>query len=195
MTTANERLSSWRFWVPIALQTVLIAAIPAQAVYTHLTGKTVILQTAPVDPYDLLRGYSVTLSYDISRADNLKSLPGWRTPPKTLNSQSDVGIFVILQAPAETASARPRPWKPVAVSYNRPAVKPNQIALKGRMNNYSWVEYGLESYYIPESERQEIDDTIRETQRKQPGVVEVKVDSQGNAVPVSLWLNDRNYRF
>ncbi|HAA32846.1 MAG TPA: membrane-anchored protein, partial [Cyanobacteria bacterium UBA8553] len=65
----------WRFWVPLLFQTILILAVPAQALYTQLTGKTVILQTVPVDPYELLRGYSQTLRYDISRQDNLRKLP------------------------------------------------------------------------------------------------------------------------
>ena len=72
----------WRFWIPLILQTALIAAVPAQAVYTHLTGRTVVLKTVPVDPYDLLRGYSQTLAYDISQPNNLKSLPGWKTIPQ-----------------------------------------------------------------------------------------------------------------
>ena len=68
-------ISIWRFWAPLLFQTALILAVPAQAVYTQLTGKTVILQTIPVDPYELLRGYSQTLRYDISIQDNLRKLP------------------------------------------------------------------------------------------------------------------------
>ena len=56
-------ISIWRFWAPLLFQTVLILAVPAQAVYTQLTGKTVILKTIPEDTYELLRGYSQTMIY------------------------------------------------------------------------------------------------------------------------------------
>ena len=78
--TQNQETRSplplWRFAVPLLLQIGLVLVPPAQSVYTHITGKTVILQTIPVDPYDPLRGYSQTLSYDISRLETLKKLPG-----------------------------------------------------------------------------------------------------------------------
>ena len=76
-----KRLPAWRLWVPLLLQIGLIAAVPATAVYTFMTGKTVVLQTAPVDPYDLLRGYYQVLSYDISDRTNLEKLPGWKDLP------------------------------------------------------------------------------------------------------------------
>ncbi|KAM3089787.1 GDYXXLXY domain-containing protein [Phormidesmis sp. 146-35] len=195
-------LPQWRFWLPLVLQTVLIASVPAQAVYTHLTGRTAVLQTAPVDPYDLMRGYSVTLNYDISRTDNLKSLPGWKSLPKNSNYSStqdylaeDTIVYVTLQAPANNSANRPKPWKPVAVSGDRPAnLKPNQIALKGR-SQYGSLQFGLETYYMPESRRDEVNDNIQQNQRKNPGVVEVKIDAQGNAVPLTIWVGDRRYSF
>lgn len=193
---------SWRFWLPLAFQTALIVAIPAQAILVHLTGKTAILQTAPVDPYDLLRGYSQTLSYDISRKQTLEKLPGW----KELNNEKrdSLNLYVILEAPTEPATSdRPKPWKPVAVSASRPENLPkNQVALKGRLR-YGTITYGLETYYFPEDQREQLNKDINQAQtgveRSQgkplPFVVEVKVDSQGNSVPESLWVRDRNYRF
>jgi uncharacterized membrane-anchored protein len=202
MTTipaSSSRLPAWRLWLPLLLQTALIAAIPAQAVYTHWSGRTVILQTAPVDPYDLLRGYSQTLGYTISDTNTLKSLPGWNTLPKMPGNPAyladNSSLYVTLEAPAASNQGRPKPWKPVAVNRDRPSsLKPNQVVLKGRAN-YNRIEYGLETYYMPEDQREEINATITQTQRRQPGVVEIKVDAQGNAVPVSLWVGDRNYRF
>ena len=76
-----KRLPAWRMWVPLLLQIGLIAAVPATAVYTFITGKTVVLQTVPVDPYDFLRGYYQVLSYDISARTNLQKLPGWKDLP------------------------------------------------------------------------------------------------------------------
>lgn len=198
-------LPVWRFWLPLLLQTALITSIPAQAVYIHLTGRTAIIQTAPVDPYDFLRGYSQTLSYEISRENNLEKLPGWKNLVKERKDDQISNIYVILEAPAQKAnsSGRPDPWKPIAVSGTRPSNLPaNRVAIKGQMR-YGQVTYGLETYYFPEDQREQINQDIGQAQSSQerqqgksiPFVVEVKVDAQGNAVPVSLWVRDRNYRF
>ncbi|MEG5140786.1 MULTISPECIES: GDYXXLXY domain-containing protein [unclassified Microcoleus] len=207
-----KRLPAWRMWVPLLLQIGLIAAVPATAVYTFVTGKTVVLQTVPVDPYDLLRGYYQVLSYDISDPTNLEKLPGWKDLPaekvhcppgvvcaeKTHNVKPQISFYVILESPkAATNPGRPQAWKPVRVSLENPANLPaNQIAIKGKYNSWR-MEYGLETYYMPESEREKVNQEISEAQRnqRQSFVVEVKVDKTGHAVPVSLWVRDRNYRF
>ncbi len=210
-----KRLPAWRLWVPLLLQIGLIAAVPATAVYTFITGKTVVLQTAPVDPYDFLRGYYQVLNYNISDRTNLQKLPGWKDlpaetpcppgaacPPNTHNVKAQTSFYVILEAPkarskAATNPDRPQAWKPVRVSLenlgNLPA---NQIAIKGKYNGWR-MEYGLETYYMPEDEREKVNQEISEAQRnqRQSFLVEVKVDKTGHAVPVSLWVGDRNYRF
>ncbi|MBD2312538.1 GDYXXLXY domain-containing protein [Desertifilum sp. FACHB-1129] len=201
---SRKLLPSWRLWLPFVFQAALIISVPAQAVYTHLMGKTVILQTMPVDPYDLLRGYSQTLSYDISRWDTLQALPGWKELLEEPNSNESfpapgTSFYVVLEEPEtpEAANAEPLPWKPVQVSRNRPSqLNPNQVAIKGYFN-YAQIKYGLETYYMPEDQRQQINHDISAAQLSEdrPFRVEVKVDERGRAVPVSLWISDRNYRF
>jgi uncharacterized membrane-anchored protein len=199
-----QPIKPWRFWIPLFLQTALIISIPAQAVYIHLTGKTIILQTAPVDPYDFLRGYSQTLGYDISNYNNLEILPGGKeTFAKVRRNSTPSDIYVVLETPTQqVTSGRPKPWKAVKISDRPLALAPNQIAIKGLIQ-YNRITYNLESYYFPEDQREQFNNDINAVQRgrlRQPGkaqpfVVEAKVDSQGNAVPVSLWVGDRNYRF
>ncbi|MEG4943011.1 GDYXXLXY domain-containing protein [Microcoleus sp. F4-D5] len=209
---AAKRLPAWRLWVPLLLQIGLIAAVPATAVYTFITGKTVVLQTAPVDPYDFLRGYYQVLSYDISDLTNLQKLPGWKDlptektpcppgivcPKNPYNVKPKTSFYVILEAPkTATNPGRPQAWKPVRVSLENPGNLPaNQIAIKGKYNGWR-MEYGLETYYMPEDEREKVNQEISEAQRKQRQsfLVEVKIDKTGHAVPVSLWVRDRNYRF
>ncbi len=209
----QKRMPAWRLWVPLLLQTAIVLAAPAQPLYTTLTGKTVVLKTVPVDPYDFLRGYSQTLSYDISRQENLRSLPGWKAlvkqhleakatdlPPSVppLNSlPTGIRFYVILEAPAAKTNS-PQAWKPVRVSSKMPKSLPaNQIALKGKSSGNS-IDYGLESYYMPEARRDEINQEINQAQssrQRQAIVVEAKVDAQGRAVPISFWISDRRYRF
>jgi uncharacterized membrane-anchored protein len=203
MTAHN--IPGWRFWLPLAAQVALILAVPAQAVYTQIVGRTAILQTAPVDPYDLLRGYYVTLSYDISRRETLQNLPGGEilvTPDLSASTpslfQTGMPFYVVLESAATAASPIPQPWRPVRVSGDRPTDLPaNQIALQGNYRR-GIISYGLEAYYIPEDQRIEINEQISQSQQSdaaQPFVVEVKVDAQGQAVPISLWVGDRNYKF
>lgn len=207
-TQSASTIPVWRFWVPLLVQMALILSVPAQAVYTQLTGRTVVLQTVPVDPYDLLQGYSVALSYNISNLDTLRSLPGWDMLPKEADSSStflapEISFYVILQAPPTSGSRLPKPWKPIRVSSTYPtSLAATQVALKGQAN-YSSVQYGLETYYIPEDQREQINNKISQIQQSRPGtsrqeqsvVVEAKVDAQGQAVPVSIWVGDDNYRF
>lgn len=208
-----KRIPAWRMWIPLLLQIGLIITVPASAVYTFVTGKTVVLQTVPADPYDLMRGYYQVLSYDISQQNNLQKLPGWKDLPsdkkpcpsgvvcpesKNYNVKSGTSFYVILESPkTQTNAGRPQAWKPVRVSLENPPNLPaNQIAIQGKYNGWQ-MEYGLETYYMPENEREKVNQEIGEAQRaqRQSFVVEVKVDKTGHAVPVSLWVRQRNYRF
>lgn len=200
----TKQIPTWRFVLPFALQLALILSVPAEAIYTHIAGKTVVLQTAPVDPYDFLRGYYQVLSYDISQQDNLKKLPGWSQFELETSGRftSETNIYVILAAPeTEENLAVPKVWKPVGVSAKLPENLPeNQIAIKGKSDGWQ-IQYGLETYYMPEDQREAVNQDIQQAQsslnseNKIPFVVEVKVNSQGKAVPVSLWVRDRNYKF
>ena len=201
--SSTPKRKLWRFVVPLVFQGLLILGVPAQAIYTHIFGETVILQTLPVDPYDLLRGYSQTLSYEISDIGRLKNLPGWDTLNQTSRSYLTrrTKLYVILAAPdAATAKQKPPPaWKPIAVSSQLPRDLPRgQVVIAGKSRSFQ-VEYGLKTYYMPENQRHQINREIGQIRRnpreRQAFVVEVKVDRQGKAVPISLWVGDRNYRF
>ncbi|YAF98425.1 MAG: GDYXXLXY domain-containing protein [Nodularia sp. CChRGM 3473] len=215
-TNPEKPVSLWRFLIPLLIQAGFILAVPAQAVYTLMTGKTAVLQTVPVDPYDLLRGYSVILNYEISRTSNLRKLPGWTelvkqypSPNKEFDPANNqqyaslapgTSLYVILEEQKSTGEV-PQAWKPMRVSGELPtSLNANQIALKGFVNGYNSISYGLETYYIPEDQRNEINNDISTARPIKPGqpqpiVVEVKVNPQGNAVPLSMWVRDRQYNF
>jgi uncharacterized membrane-anchored protein len=197
ITTKN--LPFWRLGIPLLLQLALILSVPAQAVYTYVTGKTVILQTIPIDPYDFLRGYYQTLNYTISDVDTLRTLPGWEevTGEKDRISAKQI-VYVTLEKPkTESESEIPLAWKPIQISLEQPEnLAENQIAIRGESQGWN-IKYGVERYYMPEHQREQINQEINETQREQPEafVVEVKVDENGKAIPMSLWVRDRNYQF
>ena len=193
----KSSIAGWRFWLPLFLQVILIGAGAAQAVYTYTTGTTVVLQTVPVDPYDLLRGYSQTVRYDISNLGMLRSLPGGNELSQTDAADQSFPIYVTLESPTQQTPMPPSSWTPVAVSATYPKqLGAHQIAIQGRYRDRQ-VVYGLESYYMPEDQRTQINAAINQAQddQRRPFLVEVKVDNQGHSVPVSLWVEDKNYRF
>ena len=101
----TKPVAFWRFMVPLMIQTGLILLVPTQGIYTQVTGSRAFLQTASVDPSNILRNNSLTLDYNISRDDNLKRLPGWQQLVRRFpgrNRQSDplaegTRFYVILQ--------------------------------------------------------------------------------------------------
>ncbi|YAF94137.1 MAG: GDYXXLXY domain-containing protein [Nodularia sp. CChRGM 3473] len=206
---ANQPLPFWRLLVPLLIQTGIILAVPTQAMYTNIAGRDVILQTLPQDPNNVIQDFSLTLDYNISRIENLRRLPGWDNLLRINQGRNrqllpGTNLYVILQEQQSFDSGVPRAWRPVRVSSNLPQSLPsNQVALRGVYQDNA-ITYGVETYYLPEQQRQQISDDIfqsvqqtRGNRRRQirPITVRIKVDPQGNAVPVSLWVRDRNYSF
>jgi uncharacterized membrane-anchored protein len=175
------------FWLALAAQFLLLAAIPAPTIYTLNTGTTVFLQTAPVDPYDILRGYYQTLGYDIADRAMLAKLPGGEILKEPKSGSRE--IFVTLELPPAGRKAA----KPIAIARQRPTNLPsNQIAIRGIISNWQ-IRYQIEKFYLPETEQQNVNQNIDRNRRNL--LVEVKIDSTGHPVPVSLWVGQKSYSF
>jgi len=195
--TRQRRISWWRLALPLTLQTLLIVALPARNAYVFATGTTVVLQTVPVDPYDLLRGYYQTLSYEVSQVDRLADLPGGNTLFSDQNQGKTFNFYVVLEAPAPSTAQPPPPWQPVRVTAEFPEdLTREQVALRGRYDRWRII-YDLETYYMPEAQRDRLNTAIQDVQRSEPEAfrVEVRVGDRGEAVPASLWVRDRRYQF
>lgn len=201
---ANKPLPLWRLVVPLAIQAGIIMAIPTQFWFTDVAGKTVILQSV-INANDVLRSDSLDLNYNISRVATLRRLPGWEEllrQNRGRNRQLAQGttLYVVLQEQQFFNRAVPRAWRLVRVTGRRPTNLPNnQVALRGVYRD-GVVNYGVETYYIPDEQRERISNDIARSfdgryGERQPVTVKVKVDPQGNAVPMSLWIRDRNYQF
>jgi uncharacterized membrane-anchored protein len=218
---ANQPLPIWRLVAPLMLQVGLILAVPTQAMYTEMTGKSVILQTLPAYSNNVLQGSALSFDYNISRTENLRRLPGWKDwvrENSLRNGRINQGstLYLILQEQQSFNRGLnrdfnrglnrdfnrnvPAAWKPVRVSSDRPIyLANNQVALKGNYQD-GLINYGLENYYLSEEQRQQINNDLLQAQQNRNGsrtpiIVRVKVDPQGNAVPTSMWIGDRNYRF
>lgn len=133
--------------IVIALQCAWMLGTVAVQEYQRVSGETVLLETRPVDPRDMLRGDYVILSYAISR------LPQSLLQPATTNAvPAGETVFVILEKRGQFHEA-------VSVSLGQPDVKPGQQLICGT-TEYRWTPpgsntvinicYGLERYYVAE---------------------------------------------
>ncbi|MCY2925908.1 MAG: GDYXXLXY domain-containing protein [Planctomycetota bacterium] len=167
--------------------------MPARNIYTRLYGTPVVLRVAPVDPYSIMSGYYVTLTYEIDFmslrpwADRSAPLPGSpTTAPDEFRRFEDIPegatVYVCL---AEKGGV----WSATAVRRTPP---PSGLFIRGVMG-YSAIEYGIERYYIPEGARIEISDGLGRNARDPR--VHVKIDSAGYAVIDYLTIQDRVYRY
>ena len=168
------------FAAAVVLQLVILAAVPSRQIVTHKTGVTVILKTAPIDPYSVMSGYYVTLTYEISRlSDAMRS---------RLIENKDCYV-VLEQDPNEPYGF----WNAVSASMDFPkTLVPGQVVIKGRYEGWT-ITYGIERYYIPEEKRQTLEQAIRKN--RDATRIEVKVDTKGNAVLSRLLVGNEVYDY
>ena len=168
------------FILALTVQAAILAAVPAKQIYTRLTGKTIFIKTAPVDPYSLLSGYYVVLNYEIARP------PGWSNS-RHKYKKGRPAYVVLKQDDDET-------WSAESVHDRRPEDIPaDHIVIKGRRHRWRGIAYGVESYYIPEKSRQQIERDLRKNAGK--AKAEIKVDHFGNATLIRLHIEDRTYEY
>jgi uncharacterized membrane-anchored protein len=171
----NKRLV-W-FVVAVAAQLFILAAVPAQKIHVRTTGKTILLKTAPVDPYSVMSGYYVRLGYEIS---NPKVSDEWKKWPE------GKAVWVILKADPNGL------WDAVSVHDKRPAVPEDCVVIKGKTDRWR-IKYGIEAYFIPEEARDKVTQDLRRNFKE--AKAEVKVDSSGNAAITKLIIQDRVYEY
>jgi uncharacterized membrane-anchored protein len=131
----------------LALQSAWLLGTAAVQEHALATGKIILLETARVDPRDLLRGDYLILNYKISDVPtNLFS------PPVTKDLPNGTKVFVAL-APATNQF-----YAVVKASTNEFVPATDEVLLKGRSAWPRWnaatnsihVEYGLERFYVAE---------------------------------------------
>jgi uncharacterized membrane-anchored protein len=165
------------FLLAVLIQVLIVAAVPGKQIYSRMTGRLITIKTAPVDPYNILSGYYVNLTYDISR------------PP--LPFQTGYGslepVYVLLKEDPNKI------WIIDSVNMQPPASVPqDKVLIKGR-SIHSRFEYGIESYYIPEDKRGVIENDLRNNRDKT--YAQIKVDRFGNAALVNLRIGDTIYEY
>jgi uncharacterized membrane-anchored protein len=136
------------------------------------SGKEIRLQTAPLDPRDLLYGDYVVLNYEINRLRPEL----WKETGELPKRGSPVYV-VLKQGQGESGT-----YEAEGVYSRKPPTQEGQIILKGRAD-YSdteaiFVKYGLETYYVAENTGRELEQAAARGQL----IAKVKVGPSGDAV-------------
>jgi len=166
-------------WIIIALSLI------ASKQQTLTKGRKVLLETVPVDPRDFLRGDYVILNYKISSLD-LKSMP---TDKSGYRGGDVVYVCLIPSGKFWTAgelACRKDKFASSGSVYIKGRVR---SAYSGKLN----VEYGIESYFVPEGKGVEIERNMRGRGPTKVSV-EASIDAQGNAVIHKVYINDQEVK-
>lgn len=157
----------------------LMAGIVGTHEFTLRTGREVVLQTMPVDPRDLFRGDYVILSYPAGTLD-LATLPNDLQQPAYGQT-----VYVVLATEGPHAA-------PKAVYAARPSQEP--VFLKGQIKRIDGrrlrVEYGIESFFVPEGKGRPLERAGGESLE-----VVAAVDRSGRAAIKSVRLNGKDVVF
>lgn len=160
------------FWL------VIIGGFIGFKEYTLRTGQEVLLKTTPVDPRDLFRGDYVVLRYDISNIDS-----GTVAMERT-DFKSGDRVYIGLKIEEKYAVA--------TNIYSQPPK--DGLFIRGTLKNVSGsrfnVEYGIESYFVPEGKGRDI-----ERQLGRSVDVKVAIDKSGNTVIKTLFIDGQEVKF
>jgi uncharacterized membrane-anchored protein len=160
----------------IAQLAILLGMIALRAV-PLVTGQTVLVRVQPVDPRDLFRGDYVILSYDFSRVsrEGIQGLSdGERTSWKKLQGRP---VYVTL-----VPDSIPGHHRAEKVTVVKPE---NGLFIKGHMEQYGSMKFGIESYFVQEGTGRVYEQAIRERKL----TAELAVASDGQAALRGLRIN------
>jgi uncharacterized membrane-anchored protein len=151
-----------------AAQLVILVGMIGLRAVPLMTGQTILVRVQPVDPRDLFRGDYVILSYSFSRIelDAIEGLSGTERGWKKLEGRD---VYVPL-----VADSAPGHWRADKATVVKPA---EGLFIKGRLERYGSVKFGIESYYVQEGTGLMYEQAIRNRKLS----AELAVTSSGQA--------------
>ena len=159
-------------WVCVGFQVLILTWMAAQREYVLLTGRTVYLRTAPVDPRDIFRGDYVVLNYEISRIPRGKVKGDWDKIRR-----GDKIYVVLKQHPDGLAE----------LDYATTRKPKSGLFIRGRVR-YKWrggeirVRYSIEAYFVEQDKGLELERGRRREGVRIPLEMEVALGRNGLAV-------------
>lgn len=181
---------TWLFVGVVALQLGIVLYSPAKHALIRSQGREISLQMAPVDPYSFMTGYSMNLSYVISDPSNF--------PVNEVGTEGEV--VAVLTVDKDNVG------RPKAMLRQMPTLAKDEVALRGTFHRWGRIEYGIEKFYMPEVQREEISQEVNsawtsqagQAQRPSPPVskmrVDVRVGRDGEASLLRMHVNGHTYQ-
>lgn len=150
--------------IAILLGMIALRAVPL------VTGQTVLVRVQPVDPRDLFRGDYVILTYDFSRVQQ-EQIEGLSQEERGRSLKKLEGRAVYVPLVPDTNGVHLRAGK---ITVAKPATGP---FLKGHMEGYGSLKFGIEAFYVQEGTGVRYEQAIRDRQL----TAELAVTSGGQA--------------
>jgi uncharacterized membrane-anchored protein len=167
---------TWLFVAAVALQLIVLLSVPAPKVWTRYRGTSALLAIEPADPFDPMRGWYLTLRYEAGRPG---AYEGAERPP------NDRTIWAVVE-PDEDGVARP-----VRLSLERPRdLSGSELLLRGWVRK-GRIDYGVETFFVPEKRREEIEQDLRDHIAE--ARAEVRIGADGQVALIGLQVADRRY--
>lgn len=162
--------------VALLIQFAILGSMVAQKGPAKWSDTTILLKVEPYDPYSVLSGYYAMLVYDISRPANL---PGW-------DKAFDAAEVYVELHPGDDGA-----YHAFHVYDHYPVVsREDAVVIRGNPSK-SQVKYDIETYYVPETKRQEVAEQLWDLEVQ--SYAEIGVDSRGNATIIALHLSGGKY--
>lgn len=159
-------------WLVVLLQVAVLLVFVAAKEYTLRDGEEIVLATVPVDPRDLFRGDYMVLRYEVSE---LSAVAGRFAPGDT------VYVRLVESGGVWRQGGATKDPPPAEATFLRGRVvrelQPGAVVPKVE------VEYGIESYFVPEGVGRKIE------QQRGRMRVKVAVDRSGSAIVKELLLD------
>ncbi len=174
----TDRRSIWtlRLVLLLAVQFVILGLVAADKIRAEIWGREILIQTAPYDPYDFLSGYHAALRYEISQLpDDVE---------KDAYEMNDPVFVLLAPDPNDTWQIESVHAEPVD------PLEENAVMLRGRISR-DRIFYGIEHFYFPETQRDEINSGLRENPDK--SYARIKVSRDGHAVLLGLIIDGKEY--
>jgi uncharacterized membrane-anchored protein len=154
--------------ITAAAQLVILVGMIALRALPLITGQTVLVRVVPVDPRDLFRGDYVILSYDFSRVSP-EGMEGLAEKDRYTRKWEGRTVYVPLVPDSDGVHLRA--GKTTVV---KPATGP---FLRGQMQRYGSVQFGIESYFVQEGTGRRYEQAIQSRKLS----AELAVTSSGQA--------------
>jgi len=181
----SKRSISWLLALAaVFIQIAFILSIQVRKEWSLRSGKKITVKIVPVDPRSVFRGDYIILNYEFSRLSLGKIMhdkAGLRRGQR---------VFVTI---AKTNGE----WQAVAASSEHPGkAGTDEIILRGSVTgwpsgNSTEVNYGIESYFVPEGKGKQIEKDIA----RRMITAELSVDKKGYASVCKILIDGREIDF